>query len=234
MEGDEDELPMEVVNALKAGYNPPPPTPAEEMWGAIESAISAGSTPGSGDVPVVPIATRSGGRRGRLPGWVGLAAAAGLALLIGVGIGRRTAPEGTTAPSVAEAPATAESVRGQGNATAAARHVGDIEPLLRQVRAELRRGGGLDGQIGLWSRDLLRTTRLLMDRDPESVSPGMRRLLEDLEFVLVQVRVLAEGGLPAERLREELELLDEELESTNVFPRIQAFAPNPGIIHAGS
>lgn len=230
MDRDEDELPLEVIEAVREGYNPPPSTPREEMWGAIEAAIASGPTGGEAEVVSLQAAHT---RRG-LPAWFGLAAAAALVLLIGVGIGRRTAPESVDSARVAEAEFTAEAMREQGNATAAARHVSNVEPLLRQVRAELRRGGALDGQIGVWSRDLLQTTRLLMDRDPESVSPAMRRLLEDLEFVLIQVRVLADGGLSADRVQEELRLLDEEMESTNVLPRIQAFAPEPGIIQAGS
>ena len=167
-------------------YNAPPEPPREEMWAAVRSALPHGE-PGTD-----PDGRRRWlGRKARLRRWspwaLGLAAAATLA--VGFGLGRLT--EGPSAASGDE-PDSAAASAGAGVAReaslpfrlAAADHMGEAEALLTLYRSSTRAEDR--AATARWARDLLGTTRLLMDsrvgRDPETAE-----LLADLELVLVQI-----------------------------------------------
>jgi hypothetical protein len=215
----------ELLRELKEGYNAPPEVPREEMWREIQGRLGesigeagADRDPRPENVLSFPaLRARALGRLNRPAGW---AAAAAALLILGLGIGRWTAPE---ARPRLEATASAGPDPGVLR-VAALDHLVRTENLLTLVRADAR-VGKLEPTLGSWARGLLTQTRLFMDAQGES-DPVMAQLLEDLELVLVQivgVASAAEGDGP--RLQSELDLAVSGIEESEILSRIQAVIP---------
>src|SRR4029079_11650448 len=66
------------------------------------------------------------------------------------------------------------------------RHLSEAEALLTSFRQRSNSDQQMDAQLGVWARQLLSNTRLLLD-SPVANDPQRRPLLEDLELVLVQI-----------------------------------------------
>lgn len=212
------ERPMdEMLEQLREGYNAPPETPRDEMWQAIEARMAeeAGEA-----APGVVSLTEA--RRRRRPRWympAAWTAAAAAVLVMGVGIGRMTAPGTSPMASAPKGEARMGAL-----AVAAAEHLGRTESLLTLVRAEAR-GGRLDPVVQPWAESLLAETRLLLDT-PDGVNREMRALLEDLELILVQIVGVTETeATDGARAGVELDLALRGLEDNEVLPRIQAALP---------
>jgi hypothetical protein len=75
----------------------------------------------------------------------------------------------------------------------------------------------MDSLTGKWAREMLTSTRLLLD-SPAGEDPVRRRLLEDLETVLVQL-VQRSGARSEER-----EILDRTLQRTQLLTRLRTGA----------
>ena len=204
------------IRGLARDQNAPPPTPREEIWAAIRAERHR---------------ERFSGAR-RYPVW--LAAVAGIAavLLVGVELGRLSVRPGASAPVAATAPsAPTVPVAGSGPTAyrvVATEHLGQAELLLTSFRTEAR-SGEIDATVGVWARDLLTTTRLLLD-SPAGADPALRRLLEDLELVLAQLAQLPLAP-STDEARMELELASDAIEEAGVLPKIrtalQAGTPPP-------
>jgi hypothetical protein len=206
---DHDELDDTLKAALRA-YRPPPEPPLAEMWSVIHARHFA---------PRVPV---------RRPVWrsapMWLAAAA--ALVMGVGIGRYAVPAAdgtaarvdTVAPAM-QSPRTAtvlsEAELDVPYEVATGRYLGQTAALLIALPAEASTGR-VDAQFSAQARDLLQTTRLLLDSRAGD-DPDLRALLSDLELVLAQV-----AGLRSARDRQELDLITGALEQRDVLPRLQS------------
>ena len=223
----QDERMNELVEQTRATYNVPPDVPREEMWKAISAGIDE-IRAGRATEPVVDIAEAR--RRRALathPAWWAVAAAA--LVVLGIGIGRTTAPvaESTAAPEVAGT--TETSVPGTDRVhaleLAAREHLGRSESLLTMVRADAR-NGSLEPGTAQWAQGLLSQTRLLIDAR-RGGDPAVEALLEDLELVLIQIVGASRAGSQeaAARARTELELTLRSLEQREVLPRIHAVLP---------
>jgi hypothetical protein len=79
---------------------------------------------------------------------------------------------------------------------------------------------GIDKQLSAWARDILSNTRLLLD-SPAAADPERRRLLQDLELVLVQMVQRS----PSAGAGEERSHIDRSLERTHVLPRLRSALP---------
>ncbi|MEK9500451.1 hypothetical protein WI372_05640 [Gemmatimonadota bacterium DH-20] len=211
-----DDLPEEWLEMARTTYHPPGDTPREEMWEAISARISA-----------EPRSIHSAPSR-RLGGWISLAAAAGVALMLGVGLGRWSMPDAAP-PNSAEPPAraAADAARptegGAAVRLATARHLNDADALLSFVSVDAS-GGRADRDVGVWGRQLLTETRLLLDSSVGG-DPAVRRVLEDLEIVLAQIALLGSDVDPA-RARSELDLIAEGLRNNGVRGRIHSVLPS--------
>jgi hypothetical protein len=224
----DDEM-NELLTGLRGDYNAPPDTPREEMWAAIQVRLvrevtSAGPDRGGVQNQVLSLedAHRSRMRRFRQP--LGWAAAAAALLVLGLGIGRMTAPGAGPAAEVAmDVPVDAGPNSGVLRA-ASVEHLIRSESLLTLVRADAR-AGRVEPSVGSWARGLLSQTRLLMDAQGNA-DPAMAQLLGDLELVLVQIvgAANADAGDPA-KVRSELKLALDGMEERDVLPRIQAVVP---------
>lgn len=212
---------------LRATYNVPPETPREQMWAAIATGLDR--TPSATEVDlseghrrrVAILEERAGSHR--VMGW---AVAAAAVLVLGIGIGRMTAP--LPMESAGSAVIATDGARPDGAmSVAAAEHLGESESLLTMVRADAR-SGRVDPATAEWANGLLAQTRMLLDARAGR-SPAVDDLLLDLELVLVQIAGVAEtGSLDEARTRTELALALRSLDEGEVLSRIRAVLP-PGL-----
>ncbi|HEX2091866.1 MAG TPA: hypothetical protein VHG28_05655 [Longimicrobiaceae bacterium] len=195
---------QEFLREAAREYNPPPPTPREEIWARIERTRARDEL------------QRRRALRSLKRIWWGVGIAA--VLLIGIAIGRTLRPGGS-APAVAGGAAT-QSLPYR---VAATQHLGQAEILLTSLRSEAA-AGSVDEQTVRWAQDLLTTTRLLLD-SRAAQDPQLRVLLQDLELVLAQIVQLPAGTAPEEVAEQELELVTEAIEKGDVLPRLRSAIP---------
>jgi hypothetical protein len=188
-------------------YHRPPDPPREEMWRRIAAARAARKR----QVIVLRPALRWG---------VGIAAV----LALGVAIGRWSVRggESPSSPTVAagtyQAPTLAYRV-------AAAQYLTRTEALLTGFRAESRRPSVPAAQFATQARDLLATTRLILD-SPAAADTRLKGLLEDLELVLAQIAQLPSGGGGD---REDVQSINQGLDQRSVLLRLRTANPaGPG------
>ena len=199
MDEREDKIDEQLRQAAQ-DYHRPPATPRDEMWAAI---VRRRAEPKR----VIPL-------RPWLKWGLGIAAV----LALGIGIGRWSMP-GTGTPS-----STAIAERGDtalpaslAYQVAATQYLSRTEALLTGFRAD-----GMDPQVVRSARELLETTRLMLD-SPAAQDPRLRALLEDLELVLAQIAGLAR--LPQGGGAEEMNLITQGLEQRGVMPRLRTAIP---------
>jgi len=99
-------------------------------------------------------------------------------------------------------------------------HLAGTEAMLTSFRAAAKRGE-VDAQITAWARNLLTTTRLL-EASAAQDDPTMKRLLDDLELVLVQIAQYTSAGT---HHAEELELIEHSIERRGVIGKLQMNLP---------
>jgi len=227
-----DERIEEMLEQVRQSYHVPNEPPREAMWGAIEARMDGpGQGAGSGG-GVVDLGAERAKRNAARPhvlrstdrsmGW---AVAAAAVLVLGVGIGRMTAPVGAPPQAAVAPPAMAKSAKPAALALAAREHLGRTESLLTMVRADAR-SGRVDPETAEWAAGLLAQTRLLLDQNNGS-NPTVEDLLLDLELVLIQIAGVSEtGSMDEARARTELELALRTLDEGEVLPRIHAVLPD--------
>jgi hypothetical protein len=102
-------------------------------------------------------------------------------------------------------------------------HLTDVEALLVSYRMEAA-DSAVNARISSWARDLVADTRLLLD-SPAAADPRRRRLLEDLELVLVQL-VQLDAAAPARRgAGTEREMIDGSLQRGQLLTRLRSAIP---------
>lgn len=179
--------------AVAREYHVPRTTPRDEMWTAIAAERQ-----------------RRASRRVAPPVRWGLALAA--MLVLGIAIGRLTIERGPAARTATAAPS---DVAYQ---VAAGQYLTRTEVLLTDFRTKSR-SGAVDPQFLAAARDLLTTTRLMLD-SPAAKDPHLRNLLEDLELVLAQIT-----QLPTEPGRKnEMNLINQGMDQHSVLTRLRARA----------
>ena len=203
-------------------YNAPPETPADEMWAGIRAGLDRGDRrdpparesedpftrrrlqgrrDGAGDGSDRSERQRRADTLRRWTPWaLGIAAAATLA--VGFGLGRVSSerlPDAAPSPELASSEASPSGLSLPVR-LATAGHMNEAEALLTMYRTE---DGGAERDATVdWARDLLSTTRMLMD-SRAAEDPHMAELLGDLELVLVQISNAGTGTVEEHRLIEE-------------------------------
>jgi hypothetical protein len=227
----------EFLREAAQDYRRPPDTPRAAMWARIEAARREQPAP------------RAVARVRRLPRpivWgIGMAAA----LVIGVAIGQytterrssghtpaanqpaavATGPDGVQPAGASSAPAgarTGQTVPNVAYRVATIEHLAHTEALLTTFRADAR-SGRRDPTVDGWARDLLGTTRMLLD-SPAAQDPQLGKLLGDLELVLAQI-----AALPSTHDRTDVELIDDAVRQHAVLTRLRMAVP-AGPIRAGT
>ncbi len=179
-------------------YHRPPATPREELWHRIAAARAARKR----QVIVVRSTLRWG---------VGIAAV----LALGVAVGRWSATSSGRA-------VTGERTSAFVYQLAAAQYLSRTEALLTGFRTEIR-GGAPTAQFSVQARDLLCTTRLMLD-SPAAGDVRLKSLLEDLELVLAQI-----AQLPSSGDREDVQSINQGLDQRSVLLRLRTANPaGPG------
>jgi hypothetical protein len=213
--------------------NVPGAVPADDMWSAIAAAgrssdASAGNVRG-----VLPM------RRRRWMRPAAVAAALAATLVLGVALERFVIMPSSrsTEPAIAARPqrgplAGAPHVGSSDDLyhLAAVQTLGQAEALLTAYRAS---GGSARDSIatrtlGGWAREVLGSTRLLID-SPAGSDPKIRVLLDDIELVLVQIVRLS--GTPLDST--DRVLIDDALRDRDLLPRIRTAVP-AGAADAGT
>lgn len=136
---------------------------------------------------------------------------------------RRVAPGWAVPQQLAAAPPRPEAQPAEASATdlyrlASQQMLGQAEALLIQYRTDVA-AERMDPAIGRWARDVLTSTRLLLD-SPAAEDRGMRDLLEDLELVLAQI-VQRTGQ--SDSLDDEM--IDRTIEDRDLLPRLRGAIP---------
>ena len=188
------------LRELARDYHRPPAVPREALWARIAAERAR---------------RRAAPRVLALRPWLRRGLAAAAVLVLGIALGRLTAPATQLATPADTTGTVAYRV-------AAAQYLTRTEALLASFRAEAR-SGRLDAQFGAQARDLLTTTRLMMD-SPAARDPRLKSLLDDLEVVLAQI-----AQVPAGRAGEDVDLITQGIEQRSVLLRLQTAVPaGPG------
>ena len=132
---------------------------------------------------------------------------------------RQTDSRGSNGTRVALGGSSANSSSSSAYQLTAVRHLSEAEALLTSFRTRSTTDQQMDAQLGLWARELLSNTRLLLD-SPVANDPQRRPLLEDLELVLVQIVQLSPGSTPQDR-----ELIERTLQQDHVMTRLRTAIP---------
>ena len=217
--------------------NVPPVTPRLEMWDAIVAARNTSSDAQHGRIADI--------RPMRRPRWL-LPAAVAAALLVGVAIDRyairapanpesrvaqrHTTPERATVPPQGESSTNASAAPSALYRMAAVQTLTQAEALLTAYRASdvTVRNPAAARQLGTWGREVLGSTRLLLD-SPAGDDPQLRPLLNDIELVLVQIIRLSGAPLDSS----DRALINGAMRDRDLLPRIRTAVP-AGVAGAAS
>ena len=220
MTNDHTDDPMDelLVQAARE-YNAPLAVPREEMWSRIQGARAAQKLRGTSRVWV----------------WPGVGIAAAALLTAGVLIGRnweralRTAHPAVVSASSPAAAGSSASRDGESVDASASlsyrlvvlKHLAGSEAMITAFRSSAKRGE-VDAQIADWSKELLSTTRML-EASAASDDPTMRRLLEDLDLVLAQIKQYVTRGTNSP---DDLELIEQSINKRGVMTKLRSTLPN--------
>jgi len=217
----------EQMGRIYASRVPVPPTPSDEMWEVIEGQLPGATGADDEALALHPRGASSSASRRGARDWTRTLAwplAAGIALLVGIGLGRTSvglpvadAPTDAPIATVASGPVDSDVSR-EAYQVLARQRVAGLEPLLTMLSADAR-SGQYDPQMADWADDQLTRTRLALDR-PGADDPTIRALLEDLELILAQVANL--DRYPRERAGQEMGLIAQALDDGDLLARVRA------------
>jgi hypothetical protein len=199
------------IRELAGKLHEPPPTPRAEIWERIQAERAQRR-------PVGIVAGRI-----RWVGWVtGLAAM----LALGVALGRfsmRSEPATPVAAGPDVAPGAGPAVPAAYR-LATAEHLGRVETFLTVFAADAPAGRTATAEFETPARELLRRTRMLQRSTVTAEDVVLRTLLEDVEFVLLQIASFAQVGDDRE-----LQFVEQGIEERSVMLRLRSALPSgPG------
>ena len=196
---------------------PPASVPRAEMWSAIQAARATHEDAAAGKIPgVTPL------RRGL---WRTMSVIAA-ALLLGIALDRMVLRKSQNSSQVAVTPSPKPQAASPSDPShlyrlAATQTLTQAEALLVAYRASSASDSRANmRQLGTWGRQVLGSTRLLLD-SPAGDDPTLKQLLGDLELVLVQIIQLSGTPLDAN----ERALVNHALEESDLLPRIRTAVP---------
>jgi hypothetical protein len=192
-------------DVARTTYHAPRTTPREEMWARIQDA-------------------RRNTHVFALRPWMRWAVAAAAVLILGIGIGRWTAKpstgsNGTTVATTDSAQPAQPAQSDVAYQVAATQYLSRTEALLTSFRADQGNRGANNLRFARQARDLLSTTRLMLD-SPAANDQRLRSLLQDLELVLAQIAQLDSG--PDGR---DADFITQGMNQSNVMPKLRSAIP---------
>jgi len=201
------------IRDLAGGLNAPPPTPRAEIWERIQAER----------------AVRRQRPRGRLSGrvrWVGWAVGLAATLVLGVALGRLSMQPNTVVPVAAAPEMVTDGAEGIPAAyrLATAEHLGRVETFLTVFASEAPGDRMATADLELPARQLLRRTRILRQSPVTADDVALRALLDDVEFVLLQIASFAQVGDD-----QELDFVEQGMNERSVMLRLRSALPSgPG------
>ena len=205
---DDDRLDSKIRD-LARGVHVPPPTPRDEIWARVEATRAARSE-------------QPGGRLVGRVRWIVWAAGAAAMLALGVALGRLSM-RSETAPAIAAGPGHTEEA-GAGSAAyqlTTAEHLGRVETFLTVFTSEAPRGELATEDLDLPVRQLLRQTRMLQQSPAIAEDMALRTLLDDVEFVLLQIAAFSTMGDG-----QELDFVEQGINERSVMLRLRSALPS--------
>jgi hypothetical protein len=118
-------------------------------------------------------------------------------------------------------PNLADDISARAYTVAATQHLTEAEAMLTAFKGDLSQGR-MDAEVAAWGKDLLSNTRLLLD-SPAARDPARRKLLQDLQLVLVQIVQLSPKSSARDR-----DLIKGALTDDQVLTRLRTAIPNKG------
>jgi len=118
-------------------------------------------------------------------------------------------------------PDVGDDIQARSYTVATAQHLTEAEAMLTSFKGDLSQGR-MDAQISAWGKELLSNTRLLLD-SPAARDPVRRKLLQDLELVLVQIVQLSPKSSARDR-----DLIRGALTDDQVLTRLRTAIPVKG------
>jgi hypothetical protein len=194
------------------GYHRPPETPREAVWARIQAEREARR--------LAPVPARPGRVQ-----WLAWAAGIAALLAVGIALGRLTAPRTPVEMAAAPESSVADPLVPTGPdayQVAATDHLSRVETFLTVFRGEVDAGRVGEAEMEMPARQLLRRTRLLRASPAARDDVILRALLDDIEFVLLQIASYAQVG--DER---ELRFVEQGLNQRSVLLRLRTAMPSP-------
>ena len=203
----------DLLAAATRDYNAPANVPRDEIWSRIQAERTA---------------RRRARSAPRLWVWPSIGVAAAALVAVGMAVGRRmersTRTPDTPAPlAVAGAP---RAVSDSAASTALSyrlvvlKHLAGSEAMITAFRSAAR-NGEIDAQIADWSKELLSTTRML-EASAATDDPTTKRLLEDLDLVLAQIKQYVTRG---KNNPGDLDLIEQSIIKRGVITKLRSTAP---------
>jgi hypothetical protein len=118
-------------------------------------------------------------------------------------------------------PNLGDDISARAYTVAAAQHLTEAEAMLTAFKGDLSQGR-MDAEIASWGKELLSNTRLLLD-SPAARDPARRKLLQDLELLLVQIVQLSPKASARDR-----DLIRGALTDDQVLTRLRTAIPVKG------
>jgi hypothetical protein len=199
----------ELLAEAARDYNAPATVPREEIWSRIQAERGA---------------KRRGHSAARVWVWPSVGIAAAALLAVGVTLGRRI--ERSAAPAAPPMTAAAPQAVRDSSATSLSyhlvvlKHLAGSEAMITAFRSAARHGE-VDVQIAAWSKELLSTTRML-EASVATDDPTMKRLLEDLDLVLAQIKQYVTRGT---NNPEDLDLIEQSIIKRGVINKLRSTIP---------
>lgn len=191
-----DEQLDQLIEVAQRAYRPPPAAPLDTMWQGIRQ------------------------RRSRRPAsWRGMVRIVGIAaaLLLSFSLGRLSLAPKLAVQGVDDTPRVSDYAVERPMEATTTMLLGESVVLLNALPVS-DSDGSANGRFALQARDLLATTRLLMD-SRAAANPRVREMLEDLELVLVQI-----ARLRTAPSHEEMQMITETMQSQDLVPRLRSIA----------
>ena len=116
-------------------------------------------------------------------------------------------------------PSSPDDAAARAYTVATAQHLTAADAMLTAFKGDLSQGR-MDAEMAAWGKELLSNTRLLLD-SPAARDPVRRKLLQDLELVLVQIVQLPPGASARDR-----DLIKGALTDEQVLTRLRTAVPN--------
>jgi hypothetical protein len=135
--------------------------------------------------------------------------------------GSKGPPKPKGGPERQLTPDVGDDVQARAYTVATAQHLTEAEAMLTSFKGDLSQGR-MDAEISAWGKELLSNTRLLLD-SPAARDPVRRKLLQDLELLLVQIVQLSPKSSARDR-----DLIKGALTDDQVLTRLRTAIPVKG------